>query len=282
MIAIADSGSTKTDWLIVDNQGNVVRRLQMEGLNPYHLSQAAIYEFCKSAFSSIEKLDAITSVYFYGAGCSGERRNEEVRQGIAPIFPKAVIEVSSDILGAARALFHRKKGIAIILGTGSNSVIYNGKEVVNGIQSLGYILGDEGSGAYLGRLILQAYFRKDLDKVLEGECEKKFDVNYNTVLENIYRQPAPNKYLASFSVFAGEHKHHPLINKLITRNFEDYFKYQLGNLDAEKNLPLGVVGSIGYHFSEIFTKIAARYGYEIKLYLQKPIDGLLKYHGDEL
>ena len=282
MIAIADSGSTKTDWLLVDNRGNVAHRLQMEGLNPYHLSQAAIYEFCKTAFASVEKLDSITSVYFYGAGCSSEKRNAEVRHAIAPVFPGAEIEVASDILGAARALFQRRKGIAVILGTGSNTVIYNGENIVKGIQSLGYILGDEGSGSYLGKLLLQAYFRNELEEELKRKFERKFEVNYNMVLENIYKQPSPNRYLASFAVFAGAHKHHPFINKLITQNFEDYFKFQLESLVADKNLTLGIVGSIGYHFNEIFSNIAKEYGYKIDLFLQKPIDGLLKYHGDEL
>ena len=282
MIAIADSGSSKTDWVVIDNYGGEVLRLQMEGLNPYHLSKSAIYEFTKTAFSSFRHNNEISEIYFYGAGCANNQMKDVVKKGIGLVFHNADIQVESDILGAARALFQKKNGVAIILGTGSNTVLYNGNDIGKGIKSMGYILGDEGSGSVLGRQILQAYFRNEMADELALDLKETYKVSREIVLKRLYKTPAPNQYLASFSKFAGKHKNHPFVKQLIAQNFEDYFKYQLKILEVEKNMMLGVVGSIGYYFSDIFALIAKNHGYRNCSFLQHPIEGLLKYHINEL
>jgi len=282
MFVIADSGSTKTDWLIVDNQRDERRYIQMEGLNPYHQTSANITKLTQKAFAHYDKLKEISQVFFYGSGCATPEKNNEVKNGLLPIFSNAEMHIESDILGAARALFGRGEGMAIILGTGSNSVIYNGNSITKGIRSTGYILGDEGSGSYLGRMILQSYFRKEFDDELTHDFENMFEVNHATILENIYMKPAPNRYLASFAVFANRHLDNPLMMGFVTRSFEDYFNYQLSELQADKGLPLGVVGSIGFHFKEVFSSIAQQHGYKVDSYLQQPIDGLYNYHSNEL
>jgi N-acetylglucosamine kinase-like BadF-type ATPase len=273
MIAIADSGSTKTLWLILDNNGKEVERLEMQGMNPYHTTAGQMEVMMRDAFRGVD-IARVEKVMFYGSGCSGGERNAEVEKGIRPFFPKAEIMIDSDIAGAAKALFQEGSGIAVILGTGSNTVIYENGRVTKGIRSTGYILGDEGSGAVIGKRILQMYFRNEMPGVIKESFEKRYKPVHSKLLENIYKKPFPNRYLASFAEFAGDNLANPVIKEMLVDVFDEYFRYQLIPLTGKTSLPVGVVGSVGWFFREVFKQKAEEYGYKVIRFLRTPVEGL--------
>ncbi len=284
MIVIADSGSTKTDWLICgENPANGEKeiRLSSMGLNPYHLTVEKIMTTVEETFADVETSE-ISKVFFYGAGCNSAELNAVLYNALTNVFSKSSVEIHSDIEGAARALFGRKKGIAVILGTGSNTVVYDGYKIVEGIQSLGYILGDEGSGAAIGKSLLQMYFHGKMEAALKADFEKDFALDLKSVLLSVYKKPGPNRYLASFAIFAGKHAGEPSIAAMLDDIFEEYFKIQLLPLARKYHYPLGVVGSIGHHFANIFAAKADKYGFELMQILKKPVEKLKEYHLNEL
>ncbi|OIP00328.1 MAG: hypothetical protein AUJ98_08280 [Bacteroidetes bacterium CG2_30_33_31] len=278
MIVIADSGSSKTDWLIFDKAGIEISRKQTIGLNPFHVSTSEITDLVQNTFKNDSFVNEIEKIFFYGAGCSAATRKSEILLALKVVFFKAKINIESDILGAARALFFDKEGVAIILGTGSNTVFYDGKKIVKSIQSLGYQLGDEGSGAVIGRKILQAYFRKELDIETEKKLNESFDLRLDKVLENLYKHSAPNRYMASFAKFAGENIDNIKISNLVAEVFQDYFKYQFASLNIDKSVKIGLVGSIAFHFQKIFCDIAEENSIFIEKILRHPIESLKKFH----
>ncbi|MCL4856007.1 MAG: ATPase [Flavobacteriales bacterium] len=222
MILIADSGSTKTDWRLV-NETEQVKSFQTIGFNPYYISEQQILdELSKSALTEIKQ--QVTQVFFYGAGCSSEAKSGEIKQALQQFFTKATIEVDHDLLAAARSLSGNKAGLVAILGTGSNTCFFDGTTIVKNVSSLGFILGDEGSGAHLGKTLVTAYLNNELTEDLHQAFQQKYQLTLLDILDAVYKKPLPNRFLAQFAPFVLEHKQHPQIAAIINACFRQFIE----------------------------------------------------------
>ena len=272
MIIRADSGSTKTHWILIQERGKS-KSFYSQGINPYFLNIDEMTRIVKECFSNLSTKE-VKEVFFYGAGCSLQEKCSQVQVSLTKVFSKAKIETNSDLLAAAHALFGHQAGVACILGTGSNAAVYNGVSFTNKIQSLGYLLGDEGSGSYIGRQLVQSYFRKDMPQNLRSEFAKDYSVDSKEVLDSIYKQAFPNRYLASFAPFASKHTEDKFIISIVRLSFHDFVKYQLDTLGFNKELPIGFVGSIAFYFQDILKEELELKGYILGRVLKNPIDNL--------
>lgn len=277
MILIADAGATKIQWVVI-HDGKAGQPIETAGFNPYFMAPKVLEDAIDKDLVAFISPQHIKQVFYYGAGCSTMQKCGIVDDVLRDIFEHADIEIHHDLLGAARALFGRDKGIACILGTGSNSCLYDGKTILENVTSLGYLFGDEGSGAYLGKLFLTEYLRKRMPQHLRDQFDKRFGYSVENVLDSVYSKPHPNRFLSSFALFMGENKDDEFIRKIVRRNFEDFFTEQVTQYTDYKNQPLGVIGSVGFHFREIFENVAAEYKLKIVKMIQSPIEGLADYH----
>lgn len=276
MILIADSGSTKTDWVLHDGS-SIVARVKTQGLNPTLQKSEEIYNILKEELTDKIAPDAPNAIYFYGAGCAYESANERMRTALNKVFTTKNIEINSDLLAAAHALCGHEEGIACILGTGSNSCLFNGKKIVENTPSLGYILGDEGSGAYLGRQLVGDCIKKQLPAAI---C-KKFLTQYNLtvagILERVYHEPLPNRYLAGFAPFLAENRNNADIKALLKHCFTQFF--QRNTMIYRRSwLPIHIVGGIGITFAGELKETAESLGLSIGNIVESPMNGLIEYH----
>jgi len=276
MKLIADSGSTKTHWVIILPEGQI-KSLYSQGINPYFLDVDEISRIVKECFIAFPTGE-IKEVYFYGAGCSIAEKCSQVAAALSVVFPSAKIVTHSDLLAAAHALFGKANGVVSILGTGSNAAVYNGKDFEKKIQSLGYLLGDEGSGSYIGRQLLQSYLRKEMPSKLRNEFRKDFELELPFVLEHLYKKAFPNRYLASFATFASKFREDDFIQNILRNSFQDFIHYQLDVLDFDKNIPVGFVGSVAFYFQEILKDELIKSGYQFAQVLKNPIEQLQEYY----
>ncbi len=274
-ILIADSGSTKTDWLYTDVEGNS-QVIQTKGINPFFRSSDDIYRELKSEL--FPKVSEVDEVFFYGAGIINTERGNVVKEALSPLYPNAKIEANSDVLAAARALFKHSTGIACILGTGSNACLYNGETVEFGIPPLGFILGDECSGAVLGRKLLGDYFKNVMPEELRKRFAEKYNVNQAGVLEKVYRTERPNKYLAGFAPFLSENISEIYCKTLVRKSIIEFLERNVLQIPEAKNYRLGFSGSIAWNFKPIIEKAAIEYGFTAPFIIQKPIEHLNDYH----
>ena len=283
MYLIADSGSTKTDWCLC-KKGTILNNLQTQGINPYHQSEEAIEEVIREELlpqlpetTEVSKLNII----FYGSGCANETACNRVREAIQKVLRTNNITIHSDLLGAARALCGREEGIACVLGTGSNSCLYNGKEIIANIPPLGYILGDEGSSAVLGRRLVGDCLKNQLPDALRNEFLTEYGLTQEIILEKVYRQPLANRFLASLTPFLSKHREVPEIHKLLVESFTDFF---VRNVKQYRRpwLPIHFVGSIANAFSAELKEAAESLGMELGTILQSPMEGLIKYYIEEV
>jgi hypothetical protein len=278
MILVADSGSTKCDWLYT-GAGDKIRSVESPGLNPtFHASNYITVKTAK-AFKGIDT-NAFTHVYFYGAGCSSENNCEIVRSGLQKVFNHAQIHVSHDIEASAIATCANKEGIACILGTGSNVCYWNGKKIMAQIPvfGMGYILGDEGSGAHLGKLLLKAFFYNEMPINLSLSL-KSLGITKSVVEENVYNKPGANVYLASFTRFMYENKDHKFIQELIRKGFRDFFETHIIHYKKHKQVPINFVGSVAFLFQDQLRQVAKEYRVQVGTIIKQPIENLLQYHG---
>ncbi|MES2513613.1 MAG: hypothetical protein V4580_05685 [Bacteroidota bacterium] len=277
-ILIADSGSTKTDWVLLDNN-NIILQFQTIGFNPYFQSSEDIYNELKDKLIPVlyDQLHFITQISYYGAGCSTPEKVQVVKQGLYLAFGNILSEVNHDLLAAARALCGKEKGIACILGTGSNSCLYDGKEVIENIPSVGYLFGDHGSGATIGRTFIQHYFDGKLPLHLKTAFESA-GFHREIILENVYKKAMPSKYLASIVSFLVNYSNDSYVKDLIKNCFLDFFDAQVSKYTGAKELPVNSVGSIGYYYKELLADAAEERGFKIGNIIKSPIDGLIKYH----
>ena len=223
MILIADSGATKIQWVVIEEE-HVSDPVETAGFNPYFMDVSILENILDKDLIPFVRQDKITKVFYYGAGCSTVQKCGIVEDALREVFPIADCEIEHDLLGAARALFGRKEGIACILGTGSNSCLYDGKNIVENVPSIGYLFGDEGSGAYLGKLFLIDYLRNNLPESIHTAFDKKFGYSLENILDAVYSKPHPNRFLASFSRFLGDYRQEDYVQQLIKRNFRDFMK----------------------------------------------------------
>ncbi|MCD8031009.1 MAG: ATPase [Bacteroides sp.] len=277
MRLIADSGSTKTDWCLLQN-GNPVRRIYTKGTNPFFQSEEEISQEIATALLPQLQTDKFSAVYFYGAGCGFPDKIEMVRRAIASHLQiEDTIEVSTDMLAAARGLCGHEAGIACILGTGSNSCFYDGEKITDNVSPLGYILGDEGSGAVLGKLLVGDLLKNQMTP----ELKEKFLTSYNLtpaeIIDRVYRQPFPNRFLASLSPFLLENISEPTVRDLVARSFRSFLVRNVMQYDY-RNHKVHFIGSVAYHCQELLKEIAQELDIQVGNIIQSPMEGLISYH----
>jgi N-acetylglucosamine kinase-like BadF-type ATPase len=277
MILIADSGSTKTDWRIISDIGEE-KEIHTTGINPQYLNTNQIYSIISAGILPQLHDEVPSEIYYYGAGCSSADRNGVVEEALHRAFPASDLHVDHDLLAAARALCGNEPGIACILGTGSNSCQYDGEKIIDNIPSLGFLMGDEGSGAYLGKLLIRAYLYRELPYTLVQSLKNKYNLSKDVVLDSVYNAEMPGTYLATFARFLNENRAHPVIHDLIFRNFELFFRRHLSKYEGFNTLPISFVGSIAFHFSDVLREVAAKFNTRIGKILQSPCEGLVSYH----
>jgi N-acetylglucosamine kinase-like BadF-type ATPase len=281
MILIADGGSTKTDWRLI-KEGREYKQIQTSGFNPYLVGSDQIEEILWKELQPYIDNTSVSAIFYYGAGCSTPVKNMIVETAIEKVFPNAKLYISHDLLAASHALCGDEEGIAAILGTGSNSCYYDGKDIKDGIFSLGYFFGDEGSGAYLGKQLLIAYLHKELPLEIDAKFREEYSLSNENILDAVYTKPAPSRFLASFSRFINKNRDHPYIYNLITDAFRKFYKYQICCYSRHKDVPVHFVGSVAYHYRDILTSIGLEFGIKTGKFIQAPIDGLVEYHHENL
>jgi N-acetylglucosamine kinase-like BadF-type ATPase len=277
MIVIADSGATKTDWRLVTD-GKEVFPFVSKGLNPYFSREDDFVNALRDNFPKRLNSDLVSDVFFYGAGCAGQEKGVFARESLRRFFRNASIHAQSDMYGAAKSLLGDESGIVIILGTGSNIAYYNGEVVENLTPSLGFILGDEGSGAYIGRKLLRKYMYSQLPAEVADSLSKSYNLELSYVLDMIYGQPKPSGYLASFVPFVRDNISHPEIYALVYKAFEKVYTRHLSMFRDLGQERVGVTGSVGYLFRDIFDRMASDRGFSVSRYIQYPIEHLVEYH----
>ncbi|MBK9525746.1 MAG: hypothetical protein IPO39_13675 [Bacteroidetes bacterium] len=278
MNLIADSGSTKTEWNLVMDSGKVIT-LKSCGLNPYFLDAAQIADIIsKELIPGIPESEKVEHIYFYGAGCGTPEKCEILRAGLAQHFGHGKIHVFSDLLGAARSLCKNKSGWVGILGTGSNVGFYNGNTIALQVPSLGYILGDDGSGVDIGKRILQAFLNNEMDSGMQERFVQEYKLSKDEIMESIYRRPLANRFIASFAPFAAQNKSLMNIEKMVLDAFRNYFEKGILKYPQYKTHSIHLTGSIAHYFSEEIRKIGKEMGIQIGEITQSPGKGLVEYH----
>lgn len=278
MKIIIDSGSTKADWRIVE--GQKVESLETIGLSPVlHPKDFIERTIEQAAFSKKGLAHGAKLIHYYGTGCWDASRKSIIEDALKVAFKNAgLVEVENDLFGAARATCSLESGIVAILGTGSNSCLFDGHKIVAQIENLGYLLGDEGSGGDLGKALLQAYFYRELPPILSQKLDKFFPEGKTTLLDKLYGTNRPNAYLASFTRFISEHQSHPFIQTLIENSFASFIDRHLRKYDNHQSTPVHFVGSIAYYFQEFIKKMLEDRNMKIGNIIRKPIDYLVKFH----
>ena len=273
---IADSGSTKTEWCLLNGKKKTI--FITSGMSPYFLNGDQMQELLTNDVLPKTKKVNVDEIFFYGTGCSNPDNVKIVKKAFKNIFPKAVISIDHDLLAAAKALCGSQKGIACILGTGSNSCYYNGKKIIKNSPGLGYVLGDEGSGAYLGKKVLQYYLYNTFDEDLRSRFDAKFVTNNTEILNAVYKQPLPNRYLASFAIFLAENRGHYMIENIIEDGLNDFFFNHVYKYKESWTLPVNFVGSIAYGFKDVVMQLCEEYQLEAGKIIKNPMQGLIEYH----
>lgn len=276
MILIADSGSTKTDWCLIDDEGYRTN-ISTKGMNPYQQNEEQLANEVATSLVPQLPTTTIDGVYFYGAGCIYDKIPLMERVLRSKINITGHCEVNSDMLGVARALCGHEAGIACILGTGSNTCFYDGEKITKNVSSLGFILGDEGSGSALGKLFVNSLYKGLLGEEIKEEFEHTFNLDTGKVIENVYRQPYPNRFLASFAPFIYQHRHNEKVYQHIFANFDALFKHCLVQYDYQ-HYSIHFCGSIAWFFREILENVAVFHQFTIGTIERAPLDGLVKYH----
>ena len=276
MILLADGGSTKVDWCVVDG-GQLVKQVFTKGANPFFRTQDEISEELGLALLPEIGGYPIKAVYFYGAGCAFPEKNEIVAKAIRAHLPVPTVEVGSDLLAAARGLCGRNAGIACILGTGSNSCYYDGHDIRENISPLGYILGDEGSGAVLGRLLVGACLKNQLTQGLKEKFLSRFDLTPQLLLERVYKQPLANRFLASLSPFLLQHIDDPSVYELVSDAFTLFFKRNVMQYDYRRHT-VHLTGSVAWYYREVLQKAATALGITLGIITPSPMQGLIDYY----
>lgn len=293
MILLADSGSSKTHWCLMAANGQV-SEFFTDGINPFYQTSDAIKNSISNQLlpqmARFLWVGKITNIFFYGAGCTPEKIPFLV-YALQSVFKGAEVEVYSDMVGAARGLLGRKKGVACILGTGSNSCLYDGEKIVKNVPALGFILGDEGSGAVLGKRLVADLLKNQMGQELKEKFLKQYNVTQADIIEHVYRQPFPNRYLAAMSKFCAENMDDKRIyalvydhfNQFVVRNLRQYYETEDGvELAETKNVPVGFIGSIAYYYQDVLRKVLDDQGFTLAQIMVDPMEGLKEYHRQDI
>ena len=273
---IADSGSTKTEWCLLEGKKKKV--IITQGISPYFQDTAQVQAILQNELLPKMKNILPAEIFYYGTGCSNPANRLSIKKALQNIFPKAAIAVDHDLMGAAKALCGKEKGVACILGTGSNSCYYNGKKIVNNSPGLGFILGDEGSGAAMGKKVVQYYLYNTFDPDLMDRFKTKYNTNPAEILEAVYKQPLPNRYLAQYAGFLAENRGHFMIENIIEDSFNDFFFNHICKYKESWVMPIHFIGSIAFGFKDVLKEMCHSYELQLGKVLKNPMDGLVKFH----
>jgi N-acetylglucosamine kinase-like BadF-type ATPase len=273
---IADSGSTKTDWCLLKNKKAIP--FSSQGMSPYFVNDIQVEKIIRTEVFPFLKKNPVDEIYFYGTGCKNPANLKMFHKVFHDIFPHAKSHVDNDLSGAAKALCGNEKGIACILGTGANSCYYNGKRIVKNSPGLGYVLGDEGSGAYLGKKVIQHFLYNIYDEELREKFNMKFKTTDSEILEAIYKKPLPNRYLASFAIFLAENRGHYMIENMIEDGINDFFYTHIISLSESEKYPIHFTGGIAFGFKDVVVQLCKNYGLQQGSILRSPMEGLVRYH----
>lgn len=278
MILVADSGSTKCDWILIDSQSNQHKTNSM-GFNPFFHDADLVYSKLMENELFIEYRNRVSEVYFYGAGCSSEARNRIIANGLKRVFSSAeTVLVDHDLKGAALSTSQGDTGISCILGTGSNSCYFDGTKVIEKVPALGYILGDEGSGSYFGKILLSEWLYHRMPEELAEDFAKEYNLTKEGIFEAVHHKADPNVYLASFSPFISKHLDHPYFREMVYDGLDKFVNIHVLCYDNYKDVPVHFVGSIAYYFKEVLQKVAIKYSFTVGKIEKRPVEPLTQYH----
>jgi glucosamine kinase len=275
-ILIADSGATKCEWCLLSDGRK--KKMITQGISPYFLDAKQIGQILTSELLPGLRNNQVDMVYYYGTGCANPDNRKIVQKAVRQAFPEASVHVTHDLMGAALALCGKSKGVSCILGTGSSSCYFDGRKIAKSSPGLGFVLGDEGSGAYLGKKVLQYYLYNTFDEELRYKFDAKYVTTAKDILENVYKQPLPNRYLAGFNLFLVENRGHYMVENIIEDGLNDFFFQHLCKFRESWKLPIHFVGGVAYGFRDVIKELCGTYEFELGKILQKPMDGLIKYH----
>jgi len=275
---IADSGATKAEWCLLNNGKK--KTLFTQGISPYFLNTDQIAELLTKELSAKLKNVTVEHIYYYGTGCANTENVKSIKKALVRVFPEAEASVNTDLMAAARAVCGHEKGVACILGTGSNSCYYNGKAIVKNSPGIGYVLGDEGSGAYLGKKVLQYYLYDTFDEDLRARFDARFVTTGSEILDNVYKKPLPNRYMASFALFLAENRGHYMIENIVEDGLNDFFFQHLCKYNEVWKYPVHFIGSVAWGFKDVLGALCQSYEFELGTILKNPMEGLVKFHNN--
>ncbi|NEP13231.1 MAG: hypothetical protein F6K14_24100 [Symploca sp. SIO2C1] len=278
MKLIADSGSTKTNWVLVNNDGKTQKNIRTIGLNPYFHTIESLITVLEAEVLPIVGAQHLASIHFYGAGCSSEKPVSLIQEALKRVFKDVSVEVEHDLLAAARALCGTSPGLASILGTGANTCYYDGKKILKRVRALGFILGDEGSGSYMGKRFIKDYLHNEVSEEVRLLFEQDFNLTDADIHNRVYKNPMPNRFLASFASYIIKHKNIPYFRELILSGFDDFLQKHILRFAESKTYPLNIIGAIGYLNQELLEEAAAKYQIQVGLVIKDPIENLIKFH----
>jgi N-acetylglucosamine kinase-like BadF-type ATPase len=273
---IADSGATKCHWTLVQN--NKKTTVNTIGISPYFLSTKEMTQLLEKSFAKKTNVTKIEAVYFYGTGLTNLDNIKSLKKALKTVFPNAALSIETDLVAAARSSCQNEKGVVCILGTGSNTGFYNGKKITKNSPGLGYVLGDEGSGAYLGKKVIQYFLYQTFDEELMAAFEKKFKLTKDDILNSIYKNPFPNRTLASFAPFLTEHRGHYMIENIIEDGINDFFFAHINKMNESWIHPIHFVGGIAFAFKDVIKQLALSYEIELGKIIKSPMEGLITFH----
>jgi len=279
MILIVDSGSTKTDWIALDKNGDELFSTQTLGLNPQMLSNEILNERIKNNFDIYKNRNNVEKLFFYGAGCGVESTQNRILKVFKSIFTKSDFDIKEDTYAAVySAVDDGIPSIVNIIGTGSNCSYYDGKNVIQKVDSLGYVLMDYASGNYYGKYLIRAYYFNKMPEILRDEFAKNYDLTPNTIKNKLYREENPNTYLASFARFLIENKSNEYFKEIIFKGLERFIDYQILQYDDFSSVDIHYVGSIAFYLKDEITRIGKKYNLKTGRFIKRPIEGLVEYH----
>ena len=283
MILIVDSGSTKTDWIALDKNGNELFSTQTLGLNPQMLSNEILNERIKNNYDIYKNRNLVNKLFFYGAGCGVESTQNRILKVFKSIFTKSEFDIKEDTYAAVYSVVEKGvPSIVNIIGTGSNCSYYDGNNVIQKVQSLGYVLMDYASGNYYGKYLIRAYYFNKMPKTLRDEFAEKFDLSPNTIKNKLYREENPNTYLATFARFLIENKSDEYFKEIIYKGLERFIEYQILQYDNFSSVDIHYVGSIAFYLKDEITRVGKKYNLNTGKFIKRPIDGLVEYHKREI
>jgi len=278
MVAIVDSGSTKSDWVILDEFKQVFLETETIGFNPNFINKELIVPEIEKNTSLTSVKNSIKKIYFYGSGCGIQKNCDTIVEELGKVFSDAEVTIREDLLAAAYAAYQGRPAIVCIMGTGSNSCYFDGENLKIKLPSLGFLMGDEGSGSAIGKQLVRRFFMQKLPEDLSQEFQEIYNLTIDDALKNMYHTTRPNAYLANFNKFVIDRKDHPYLRNMVLEEMKNFFDYQVLPYEESKDAEINFIGSIAYYYEDILRSAAAELNLNVGHVVQKPIESLVDYH----